>query len=201
MAVHWCISCTIFFRAITQVLISAMNISCFSVGYLNSLRVSQRIVETDLCKLYQPRRVCLVRIETGYLRSSRENAYRAAPYIRLLDSLKANGSAGVAIRSQSWAISAVITDRFGSFLKADFEPSVAANLWNALSTFSVMHELVCITYHSKPKPLSRRESNSGVKNMVKGTIQLREQNSLSRVREVQRFHLLGGKKKTGKLRR
>lgn len=33
--------------------------------------------------------------------------------------------------------------------------------------------LAGFTCHNKPKPLSRRESNSGVKNMVKGTVKLR----------------------------
>lgn len=33
--------------------------------------------------------------------------------------------------------------------------------------------LAGFTCHNKPKPLSRRESNSGVKNMAKGTAKLR----------------------------
>lgn len=55
-------------------------------------------------------------------------AHRATPTIRLLDNLSARGSAGSAMRSQSWEISAVSTDRLGSFLNVDLEPRVAASL-------------------------------------------------------------------------
>ena len=55
-------------------------------------------------------------------------AYRAAPTRRLLDSRKARGSDGWEIKSQSWDISAVRIERFGSFLNAALDPRVAANL-------------------------------------------------------------------------
>jgi hypothetical protein len=38
------------------------------------------------------------------------------------------------MRPQSWAISAPITSRFGSFLNEDLAPRVAASLHNPLST-------------------------------------------------------------------
>lgn len=56
--------------------------------------------------------------------------YRATPTMRLLDNLKASGSAGSAMRSHSCAISAVNTERLGSFLKVDLEPRVAASLFS-----------------------------------------------------------------------
>ena len=54
--------------------------------------------------------------------------YRATPTIRLDDSRRARGSLGWAIRSHNCEISAVKTDRLGSFLNDDLEPKVAASL-------------------------------------------------------------------------
>lgn len=89
----------------------------------------------------QPKHLCIL-LQNAYIHVSvgdgitvNVHAYRTAPYIRLLDSLKANGSAGSAMRSQSFAMSAVIMDLFGNFLKTDFEPRVAANLHNASLDF------------------------------------------------------------------
>lgn len=56
------------------------------------------------------------------------DTHRATPTIRLDESRRASGSFGSAIRSHNCEISAVKTDRLGSFLKDDLEPSVAANL-------------------------------------------------------------------------
>lgn len=54
--------------------------------------------------------------------------YRTTPTIRLLDSRSASGSSGSAMSPHSCAISAVSTERRGSFLKDDFAPKVAASL-------------------------------------------------------------------------
>ena len=64
-------------------------------------------------------------------------SYRAAPIIRLLDNLSARGSGGSAISLHSSDMSAVKTERFGSFLKDDFAPSVAASL-HELSAYSLL---------------------------------------------------------------
>lgn len=48
--------------------------------------------------------------------------------MRLLDRRSASGSAGSAMRSHSCEMSAVKTERLGSFLKDDLAPRVAANL-------------------------------------------------------------------------
>lgn len=57
--------------------------------------------------------------------------------MRLLDNLNASGSEGSAIRSHNWEISAVRTERFGSFLNVDFDPKVAASLRQDLSPKSL----------------------------------------------------------------
>lgn len=62
-------------------------------------------------------------------------------------------------------MSAPITSRFGNFLNEDLAPRVAASLRMALST-TVKIEKIGIYYHRRPKPLSRRESSSEVKNMI-----------------------------------
>lgn len=68
-------------------------------------------------------------------------------------------------------MSAVITDRFGNFLKTDFDPNVAANLLTRvwIKVLGLCLILEPHTYQSKPKPLSLRASNSGVKNIADGT--------------------------------
>jgi hypothetical protein len=64
-------------------------------------------------------------------------------------------------------MSAVITERLGSFLKADLDPSVAASL---RIYSSVQHDAATagkvVEYHNRPKPLSLFNSRSGEKNMV-----------------------------------
>ena len=54
--------------------------------------------------------------------------HRATPIMRLLESRRARGSGGSTMRSHSWEMSAVSTERLGSFLKEDFAPRVAASL-------------------------------------------------------------------------
>lgn len=56
------------------------------------------------------------------------HTHRTTPNIRLLDSRKARGSTGSEMRSHSLVMSAVRTDFLGSFLNADLDPRVAANL-------------------------------------------------------------------------
>lgn len=93
--------------------------------------------------------------------------HRATPIIRLLDSLRARGSAGSLMRSHSWDISAVSTDRLGSFLNVDFEPRVAASLCTVVRRDSSWCQSRKESpYHSRPKPLSLFANNSGVKNML-----------------------------------
>lgn len=61
-------------------------------------------------------------------------------------------------------MSAVRTERFGSFLKADLDPSVAANL-----VFKVKLQnsgTKKASHQSRPTPLSLFASISGVKNMM-----------------------------------
>ena len=53
--------------------------------------------------------------------------------MRLLDKRKARGSGGLTMRLQSCEMSAVITERLGSFLKDDLGPRVAANLYPWIS--------------------------------------------------------------------
>lgn len=69
------------------------------------------------------------------------------------------------MRPQSWIMSAPMTSRFGNFLNEDLAPRVAASLRMALSTTITVEE-IGIYYHKRPKPLSRRESSSEVKNML-----------------------------------
>ena len=94
------------------------------------------------------------------------NSYRTTPNIKLLDSRRARGSFGSEIKSQSWVMSAVRTERFGSFLKLDLEPSVAASLKKKGRQTKVELRHMNIRHHRRPKPLSRFPSNSAVKNMV-----------------------------------
>ena len=61
-------------------------------------------------------------------------------------------------------MSAPMTSRFGSLLNEDLAPRVAASLQMALSITGKVGK-IGIHYHRRPKPLSRRESSSGVKNM------------------------------------
>jgi len=68
------------------------------------------------------------------------------------------------MRSQSWAISALMTSRFGSLLKEDLAPRVAASLQIVLSTRSGVSK-DGVYYQRRPKPLSRLERSSEVKNM------------------------------------
>lgn len=91
--------------------------------------------------------------------------YRATPTIKLLESRSARGSTGSVMRPQSWVMSAPMTSRFGSLLNEDLAPRVAASLQMALSTTGKVKKM-WIYYHRRPKPLSRRESSSGVKNML-----------------------------------
>jgi hypothetical protein len=92
------------------------------------------------------------------------------PTIRLLDNLNANGSEGSAIRSHSCAISAVRTERFGSFLNVDLEPNVAASLLHhkeGLKRFrDGCGEGEGAYYQRSPKPLSLRASSSDEKNII-----------------------------------
>ena len=95
-----------------------------------------------------------------------KGTHRTAPNIKLLDRRRANGSAGSEIRLHSPVISAVITDRLGSFLNADFDPSVAASL-DANRSFKKRVEKKDVAYQSRPNPLSRFARSSGVKNMAR----------------------------------
>lgn len=61
-------------------------------------------------------------------------------------------------------MSAVSTERRGSFLKDDFAPSVAANLRHAHGEIT-RDRYTSRTHQRRPNPLSRRVNNSGVKNM------------------------------------
>ena len=65
---------------------------------------------------------------SSYQLMENPRTHRAAPIIRLLDSLRARGSFGCMMRLHNCAISAVWTDRLGSFLKVDLDPRVAASL-------------------------------------------------------------------------
>ena len=69
------------------------------------------------------------------------------------------------MRPQSWVMSAPMTSRFGSLLNEDLAPRVAASLRMALNTICEVKKMG-ISYHRRPKPLSRRESSSEVKNML-----------------------------------
>ena len=60
--------------------------------------------------------------------------------MRLLDNLRASGSEGSAIRSHNCEISAVRTERFGSFLNIDFEPKVAASLQDVVTKSITGHK-------------------------------------------------------------
>lgn len=90
--------------------------------------------------------------------------YRTTPNIKLLDNRSARGSDGSEMRSHNCVISAVRTERFGSFLKEDRDPSVAANLSNEIRRGMVF--IGEIKYQRRPKPLSRLERSSGVKNIA-----------------------------------
>ena len=59
---------------------------------------------------------------------------------------------------------AVITERLGSLLNDDFAPSVAASLQSTQNILAATE--FSETHHNRPNPLSRRDSNSGEKNMV-----------------------------------
>ena len=115
--------------------------------------------------------------------------YRAAPTSRLLDRRSARGSAGSAMRSQSWAMSALMTSRFGSLLKEDLAPRVAASLQIVLSTRSGVSK-DGVYYQRRPKPLSRLERSSEVKNMGGGVGVVRQwvaRRIISARRQTHRF--------------
>lgn len=84
------------------------------------------------------------------------------PNMRLLDKRSASGSTGCTMRPHNCPMSAVSTDRLGSFLKVDFDPSVAASLKNRQQAPYANGQR---THHSSPKPLSRRARSSWVKNI------------------------------------
>jgi hypothetical protein len=100
-----------------------------------------------------------------YARPEQEDSYRTTPTMRLLDSRSARGSEGCEISPHSCAMSAVRTERRGSFLKDDLAPSVAANLVQRSGKNGV-----CSGWwganQRRPKPLSRRERSSLEKNMT-----------------------------------
>jgi hypothetical protein len=80
------------------------------------------------------------------------------------------------MRSHNCVISAVNTERFGSFLNVDLEPRVAASLFcekeNIVKLGLVQaknNKQTREPHHRRPKPLSLLASNSGVKNMVNYT--------------------------------
>lgn len=62
-------------------------------------------------------------------------------------------------------MSAVITERLGSFLNADLDPNVAASLRIYLSA-APGPKSGNKDYHRRPKPLSLFDSRSGEKNMA-----------------------------------
>ena len=68
------------------------------------------------------------------------------------------------IRPQSWVISAPITSRFGNFLNEDLAPRVAASL----PTMILVQRARDASFHyqRRPKPLSRLDNSSEVKNMI-----------------------------------
>ena len=66
------------------------------------------------------------------------------------------------MRSHNCEISAVKTDRLGSFLNDDLEPNVAASLPEKIQMALGEKEA---THHRRPKPLSLRDNSSGVKNI------------------------------------
>lgn len=94
--------------------------------------------------------------------------HRAAPTNKFEERRRARGSAGVAISRHNWEMSVVITERLGSFLNADLDPSVAASLgiWRSAFLEPRSSSEGVNYYHRRPKPLSLFDSSSGEKNIA-----------------------------------
>ena len=85
--------------------------------------------------------------------------HRATPTIRQLESRSARGSVGSMMSSHNCDISAVKTERLGSFLNLD--PKVAANL-----NYKYVNKRGQLSaHHKRPNPLSRLASSSALKNI------------------------------------
>lgn len=117
-------SCTTFFNVVTQLVTSAIKISCLTAS-------TASVVNKWMLK--KPSYLYKLCISVSNMRGCRENSwrvssYRTTPNIKLLESRNARGSSGSEIRSHNWVMSAVSTERLGNFLKVDLDPKVAASL-------------------------------------------------------------------------
>jgi hypothetical protein len=88
-------------------------------------------------------------------------------------------------------MSAVRTERLGSFLNVDFEPRVAASLGQkTLSLRIPMDGIVMGNYQSRPKPLSLLVNSSGVKNITPGDVTALVSAKSLRRHDLGTYHLL-----------
>jgi len=129
---------------------------------LTELEISSYVFAHGVCILAFKNSARCVSLSDHVTHKSK--TYRATPTIKLLERRSARGTEGSVMRPQSWVMSAPITSRFGSFLNEDLAPRVAASLQIALSTNNKVKEMRDY-YHRRPKPLSRRDRRSEVKNM------------------------------------